>query len=97
MSTSSSLAPFAEPLWYTRGLSPYYNESHVKLRTALREYVDTHISPFCEEWENDGAVPVEVRNVFPNQLAQYLNGSPLGCPKVCTKWLHGCFNLPPCG
>lgn len=96
MSTSASPAPFAEPLWYTRGLSPYYNDSHIRLRNALREYVDNHISPFCEEWEKNGAVPAEVCNVFPNRLARYLTGSLLGRPKICTKWFHGCFNIPTC-
>lgn len=54
-----SIAPFADPLWYTRGNSPYYNESHIRLRDEVRAYVDQHIAPNCEEWEKNGAVPLE--------------------------------------
>lgn len=58
--SSTTLAPFADPLWYTRGNSPYYKESHIRLRDEVREYVSTHIAPNCEEWEKNGAVPLEV-------------------------------------
>ncbi|KAH8666220.1 acyl-CoA dehydrogenase/oxidase [Ilyonectria robusta] len=57
--SSTTLAPFADPLWYTRGNSPYYKESHIRLRDEVREYVSTHIAPNCEEWEKNGAVPLE--------------------------------------
>ena len=60
--TAVSTSPFADPLWYTRKDSPYYNESHVRLRREVRDYVDRHIAPFCHEWESQGSVPVEVRN-----------------------------------
>ena len=55
-----SQTPFADPLWYTRRDSPYYNESHNRLRDAVRKYVDEHISPFCEEWEKNEMIPPEV-------------------------------------
>lgn len=58
--TSMSISPFADPLWYTRGHSPYYNESHIRLRDEVRAYVDQYIAPNCEEWEKNGAVPLEV-------------------------------------
>lgn len=56
----ASAAPFADPLSHTRGHSPYYDVSHVRLRNEVREYIDKHIAPFCEEWEEKGAVPREV-------------------------------------
>ena len=62
MAAFSASIPFSEPLWYSRGISPYYKESHHHLRAEAREYVDTHLSPFCEEWEREGTVPGEVRN-----------------------------------
>nr|KMM65894.1 acyl-CoA dehydrogenase [Coccidioides posadasii RMSCC 3488] len=53
------LAPFAEPLWYYRDSSPYYDESHRKLRQFVREYVENDLMPYAEEWERNGQVPPE--------------------------------------
>lgn len=55
-----SKSPFADPLWHSRQSSPYYNDSHRRLQKEARKYVDTHIAPFCEQWEKDGKVPTEV-------------------------------------
>jgi hypothetical protein len=55
-----SLAPFADPLWHSRPFGAYYNNSHRKLQKEAREYVDTYLTPFCDEWEKQGAVPPEV-------------------------------------
>lgn len=66
MSNSQCLAavtPFGEPLWYSRGNSVYYNESHERLRDAVRAYVDDNITPNCAEWEAQGFVPKEVRTL----------------------------------
>jgi hypothetical protein len=57
---SVSNVPFADPLWLNRKHSPYYKDSHRKLQKEVRQYVDEHISPFCEEWEKQGFVPPEV-------------------------------------
>lgn len=57
---SFSTIPFADPLWLNRGYSPYYNDSHRRLQKEVREYVDTYIAPFCEEWEKQGVLPQEV-------------------------------------
>lgn len=47
--------PYAEPLWLTPTFkSPYYKESHHRLRRALREFVDTHITPEAQQKERDG-------------------------------------------
>lgn len=69
----SSAVPFADPLWLSRGYSPYYNESHRRLQREAREYVDTYIAPFCEDWESQGSVPPEVRNVRLLQLLARTN------------------------
>ena len=57
--TFGSAAPFAEPLWYSRDSTPYYTDSHRKLRAAVRAYVDEEILPNCHEWESQGQVPAE--------------------------------------
>jgi hypothetical protein len=56
--------PYAEPLWYSRDISPHYNESHRKLRAAVRKYIDEEIIPFAFEWEANGKVPDEVSECF---------------------------------
>ncbi|RQM06618.1 hypothetical protein DH86_00001250, partial [Scytalidium sp. 3C] len=55
-----SPSPYAEPLWYSRNVSPHYTESHRKLRAAVRKYIDEEIIPYAFEWENAGKVPDEV-------------------------------------
>ena len=49
--------PFGDPYWYQDWNSPYYNDSHVKWRDALREFVEKEIMPFCHEWDEKKAVP----------------------------------------
>ncbi|KAB8251583.1 acyl-CoA dehydrogenase/oxidase [Aspergillus flavus] len=51
--------PWAEPAWYQTLDSPYYNQSHRKLRDNIRSYCDTHILPHALEWEEKGDVPRE--------------------------------------
>lgn len=60
MSSTSSPAPYADPPWLSRNVSPYYTESHTRLQQEAREYVNTNITPFCEEWESKGSVPAHV-------------------------------------
>ncbi|KAF2246219.1 acyl-CoA dehydrogenase NM domain-like protein [Trematosphaeria pertusa] len=59
--TFGNLGPWAEPSWYSSLASPYYNESHKRLRNALRAYVDEDIKPYMLEWEEKGDVPKEAR------------------------------------
>ncbi|CAM1501360.1 Fc.00g105220.m01.CDS01 [Cosmosporella sp. VM-42] len=78
--------PFADPLWLSRGISPYYGESHRHLQKEVRSYVGTHITPFCEQWEREGVPPETDRRhaelgytavaAFPI-AKQYLNGQRL--------------------
>lgn len=58
--TFGSTVPYAEPSWYNSHSSPYYKDSHRKLRAYVREYVDTYLIPDAEEWEAAGKVPPEV-------------------------------------
>lgn len=55
--------PYAEPLWYSRNVSPHYNESHRKLLAAVRQYVDEEILPYAFEWESAGEVPEKARDI----------------------------------
>lgn len=60
MTVNSTRVPFADPLWISRTISPYHNESHRKLQKEVREYVDNNLRPYAEEWERQGSVPIEV-------------------------------------
>lgn len=54
-----NVGPFAEPAWYNALASPYYNDSHSKLRNFVRGYLQEHVIPNTEEWEEQGSVPRE--------------------------------------
>jgi hypothetical protein len=58
--TFGDLNPWAEPAWYNVLSSPYYNESHRKLRRYVRDYMNENVLDFAEEWEEKGEVPREV-------------------------------------
>lgn len=94
---ASSITPlYSDPLYLTRGASPYYKESHYRLQRELREYVDKYISPFCEEWETNGQVPAEVLarhaelgyaavSVYP-LATEYLDGQRLPADIKASEW-----------
>ncbi|KAI8341233.1 acyl-CoA dehydrogenase/oxidase [Chlamydoabsidia padenii] len=52
--------PYGDPSWYQDWNSPYYNESHIKLRKMMREFVDKEIMPYCHEWSEAKAIPRSV-------------------------------------
>jgi hypothetical protein len=72
--------PYAEPLWYSRNISPHYNDSHRKLRAAIRTYVDDEILPYAFEWESAGKVPDKARETRLSSN-RYLTG--VGFQKTC--------------
>eukprot|EP01080_Neovahlkampfia_damariscottae_P005334 gene5334-9143_t len=41
--------------------NPYYNESHIKFRKAMRKFVEKEILPNCDEWEERKQVPPIMR------------------------------------
>ena len=61
MPAFGSPIPYAEPLWYSRDITPYYKDSHRHLRKEVRRYFDEEIIPNAYEWEEAGKVPDEVR------------------------------------
>lgn len=60
VSTVNDGPPWSEPSWLTLP-SPYYGESHRKLRNTLRAYYDGNIKPYMLEWEEQGDVPEQLR------------------------------------
>lgn len=56
----ASSAPYADPPWLSRQVSPYFKDSHRRLQKEARQYVDENISPYCQEWEAASKVPQEV-------------------------------------
>ncbi|RDA93502.1 hypothetical protein CP533_3969 [Ophiocordyceps camponoti-saundersi (nom. inval.)] len=53
----SKQIPWSEPAWHHTLSSPYYNESHRRLRDFIRRYSDTHVLPFSPAWEEAGSAP----------------------------------------
>ncbi|KAL5045477.1 hypothetical protein BDW71DRAFT_215005 [Aspergillus fruticulosus] len=53
--------PYSEPLLPQLAIAnPYYTSKHHALRTWVRNYVDTHIAPYAQEWEEAGEIPAHV-------------------------------------
>ncbi|KAK2735667.1 hypothetical protein FQN55_002029 [Onygenales sp. PD_40] len=55
-----SALPWAEPAWYSGRPSPYYNESHFRLRDAVRKWTEENVVDKTEEWQALGKVPDDV-------------------------------------
>ena len=51
------LAHDSQPISLVFFYLQYYNESHVKFRAAIRQFVDTEITPFCHEWDEAKQLP----------------------------------------
>ncbi|KAK3725206.1 hypothetical protein LTR37_000717 [Vermiconidia calcicola] len=49
--------PWSEPAWSHGIPSPYYNDSHKRLRDALRVYIDENILPYSLDWTAKGEAP----------------------------------------
>lgn len=58
--TFGDMIPFGDPMWYADFYSPYYNDSHRKLRKYVRDFVDKEIMEFCHEWDEAKAIPLEL-------------------------------------
>ncbi|CEP15271.1 hypothetical protein [Parasitella parasitica] len=52
--------PYGDPSWYQEWNSPYYNESHIKVRNTVRAWVEKEITPFCHEWSEKKEIPKSV-------------------------------------
>ncbi|KAI3648492.1 hypothetical protein MP228_006346 [Amoeboaphelidium protococcarum] len=51
------LVPFGDPYWYSDFQSPYYDESHRRVRRIVREFTEKEIMPYCNEWDEAKQVP----------------------------------------
>ncbi|KAI8356082.1 putative acyl-CoA dehydrogenase [Choanephora cucurbitarum] len=52
--------PYGDPTWYQEWNSPYYKESHIKLRKEVRAFVEKEIMPFCHEWSEAKSIPRDI-------------------------------------
>lgn len=53
--------PYADPAWYF-SYSPYFNESHVKLREFARDFTQKHLGN-VHEWSESDSFPSSVRKI----------------------------------
>ncbi|KPM46382.1 hypothetical protein AK830_g162 [Neonectria ditissima] len=84
--------PLSEPPWL-RGLpSPYFNQSHHKLQSACRNFIDGHLNRHALEWETAEEVPPHVFGEFAKGLF-VLPALPAPLP---TQWLKrlGITHMP---
>jgi len=93
-------APFAEPAWYNALASPYYNDSHRRLRNYVRSYLEKNVFPYVEEWEEEGSVPKDASRdyaraglAFQEMPAEYSGGIglPGGIPFDGKAFLRTCW------
>ncbi|KNE70046.1 hypothetical protein AMAG_15035 [Allomyces macrogynus ATCC 38327] len=54
------LIPYTDPSWYQEFRSPYYKDSHRRLRAYMRAFVDKELMPYCHEWDEAKQIPREV-------------------------------------
>nr|CAG8623436.1 6875_t:CDS:2 [Entrophospora candida] len=54
------LVPFGDPYWYQDFYSPYYNDSHRRVRAAVRKFVEVEIMPYVHEWDEAKKIPKEL-------------------------------------
>ena len=53
----SPVVPYGEAHGYWRKHSPYYRESHTRLRKAIRAFIDEHVMPTAARDDEDGVYP----------------------------------------
>ncbi|CAM0138574.1 unnamed protein product [Umbelopsis sp. WA50703] len=54
------LIPYGDPADCQDWNSPYYNESHYKLRRVLRAFVEKELMPHCHQWSETKEIPRSV-------------------------------------
>lgn len=58
--TITSTIPFADPAWHKNTSLPNFKDSHRKLQSYIRQYIDEYVIPNAHEWEANGEVSEEV-------------------------------------
>lgn len=71
------LVPFGDPYWYSGLTTPYYKESHYKLRAAAREFCDKEVMPYCHEWDEAKQLP---KGLYVKLAEHNLLGALIGAP-----------------
>jgi alkylation response protein AidB-like acyl-CoA dehydrogenase len=51
---------FGDPSWYQAYNSPYYNDTHKKVREIFRAFVDEHLMGECHTWDEEMQIPPEI-------------------------------------
>jgi len=51
------LVPYGDPNWYHGFNSQYYNDTHRRVRAAVRSFVEKEIMPFTHEWDEAKTIP----------------------------------------
>ncbi|ORY51020.1 acyl-CoA dehydrogenase NM domain-like protein [Rhizoclosmatium globosum] len=85
-----NLIAFAEPAWYHGQPSPYYNDTHRRLRAWMRGLVEQHIIPHVNDWEAAGEVPSSLYKTFGKEGV-------LSCMVGVSPWPNWVPHQPPCG
>eukprot|EP00448_Togula_jolla_P006368 CAMPEP_0170595006 /NCGR_PEP_ID=MMETSP0224-20130122/14313_1 /TAXON_ID=285029 /ORGANISM="Togula jolla, Strain CCCM 725" /LENGTH=435 /DNA_ID=CAMNT_0010919121 /DNA_START=69 /DNA_END=1377 /DNA_ORIENTATION=+ len=52
--------PFSDPAWYQAYNTPYYNDTHKKLRKQLRTFVQDELMDNIHDWDENHLIPKEV-------------------------------------
>jgi hypothetical protein len=80
---------YSDPSWSQGFKSPYWNDSHKRLRDFTRSFVEKEITPFCFEWEESRSFPKEIHSKM-YQIGLY--------PGLSGTWpSEYCDVNPPCG
>ncbi|KAI9322420.1 acyl-CoA dehydrogenase/oxidase [Dichotomocladium elegans] len=58
--TFGEMVPYGDPMWYQDWYSPFYNDSHRKLRKFMRDFVEKEVMPFTHEWDEAKRLPPEL-------------------------------------
>lgn len=71
--TFGDVAPWSEPAWYNALDSPYYNDSHKRIRAYVRSYMDQYIMPDHLEWEAKGEAPRKAAKAYARSGLPFLD------------------------
>ncbi|ORY92790.1 acyl-CoA dehydrogenase/oxidase [Leucosporidium creatinivorum] len=90
------LVPFGDPFWYQDWQSPYYKDSHRKLRSAMRKFTEKNLIPNAFAWDQAREIPAEVYKQVAS--AGILAGIASGSATWITEYAEGLpipGNFPP--
>ncbi|KAJ3116224.1 hypothetical protein HDU96_010168 [Phlyctochytrium bullatum] len=81
---------FGDPAWYQEWKTPYYTDSHRRLKAWARKVVEEEVIPHVAKWEEEGSVPRSLYKRF-GELG-FLSGI-----TGVTPWPSFAPNAPPVG